>query len=191
VRIFGLPKRYVGINTACRHPTPLGDTTGPPLQAAYLRPQLLEDGRPMLSIVTTRKCDKETSQVNLKNGAFTRLTATILVVGLVGLASVGCGRHGATAAPSSTGTPQTAQGAGADPAASTVIAAESPSASLAMPEASESASSAPPATGAPSRTPAAANAPDPLDSELQGLDQIVNDVNGSISGTDPGSSGGE
>jgi hypothetical protein len=60
-----------------------------------------------------------------------------------------------------------------------------------MPEASESASSAPAATGAPSRTPVAANAPDPLDSELQGLDQIVNDLDGSISGTDQGSSGGE
>lgn len=191
MRIFGRPERYVGINNGHGPPEAAGRYHTAPLQAAYLRPQHLEDGRPMLSIVTTRTFNKETSQVNRKNGALTRLTATMLVVGLVGLASVGCGRHGATAAPSSTGTPQTAQAAGADPTASTVLAAESPSASLAMPEASESASSAPAATGAPSRTPVAANAPDPLDSELQGLDQIVNDVDGSISGTDQGSSGGE
>jgi hypothetical protein len=113
--------------------------------------------------------------VNRKNGSVARLTAIMLVVGLVGLSSVACARHGSPAAPSSAATSQAAPAAWADPTASTVAGPESPSAS--------------PASAASPQAPA--TTPDPLDSELQALDQVVNDVNGSISSIDPGSSGGE
>jgi hypothetical protein len=102
--------------------------------------------------------------VNRKNGSVARLTAIMLVVGLVGLSSMACARHGSLAAPSSAATSQAAPAARADPTAS-------------------------PASAASPQAPA--TTPDPLDSELQALDQVVNDVNGSISSIDPGSSGGE
>lgn len=112
--------------------------------------------------------------MDTKSGSVARLTAMMLVVGLVGLSSVACARHGSPPAPSSAGTSQAAQAARTDPTASTVVSPASPSASPTS-----------------SRTPAPATTTDPLDSELQALDQIVNDVNGSISSIDPGSSGGE
>ncbi len=145
----------------------------------------------MIPIVTTRPSDKETNQVNRQNRSVTRLTAVVLVVGLVALASGACARHGSPSTLGSAGNSQAIQGTEAAPADSTVASDDLTSTSLGSPDASASGSTAASPTLSSSRTTAPAATPDPLDSELQALDQIVNDVNGSISGTDARASGGE
>jgi hypothetical protein len=145
----------------------------------------------MISIVTKRKCDKEINQVNRQDRSVARLTVVALFVGLVGLAGVACARHNSPAATSPAATSQAALAARAGTTSSTTVDSGTPSASITSPEESPSSSWAPTPTSASGNGATPANTPDPLDSALQGLDRIVNDVNGSISATDPGASGGE
>jgi hypothetical protein len=131
--------------------------------------------------------------VNRHRSSTARLAATALVVGLVGLAGTACGGHGI---PATSGAPATSQAAQTSATGSAISADPTASApvstiAVASPSASASGSVAPSMVAAASKAPAAAATPDPLDAELKGLDQIVNDVNGSISGTDASSSGGE
>ena len=117
-----------------------------------------------------------------------RLAAVAL---LVGLATVACARHGssATAAPAvssaveATLTSQTAQIATPTPNAA---GAGSPSAPTYSSGASAAGSAEPSSTPAAGKSPTAAITPDPLDSELQTLDQILGGVDSSLSGSGPG-----
>jgi hypothetical protein len=129
--------------------------------------------------------------VNRQKSSTTRFAVTVLVIGLVALAGAACGRHGT---PAATGTPvasQIASGTGATISIEAIASAPASTATVASPSVSASASAAPSAIAATGITPAAAATPDPLDAELKALDQTVNDVNSSISGTDASSSGGE
>ena len=101
-----------------------------------------------------------------------RLAAVALIVAL---SAVACGRHDSSGPVATNPAPQATQ---AGPTDSGLVG--SPSASVA-------ASSTP----APDQSPAAATTPDPLDSDMQTLDQILGGVDSSLSGSDPGSSGGE
>lgn len=128
--------------------------------------------------------------MNGRNGSIARLTAIVVVVGLIALASVACARGG----PAATSNPSASLAAQVSGTAQPISTA-SDGPSIAAPDSSPntSASGSPvtsPTAGA-SRTAAQAATPDPLDSELRALDQIVNDVNGSVSGSDASASGGE
>ena len=109
--------------------------------------------------------------MNRQLSSATRLAVIAL---LLGIAVVACGRpNGATNNQPTSSTPA-AQQSQADPAAATL--APTPT-------------YAPTDSTAAAASPAAAATADPLDSQLSNLDSLVNDVNGSLSGSD--ASGGE
>jgi len=100
---------------------------------------------------------------------------------LIALAAVSCGPRGATPAPSMFGSPapsipRWSAGASADATAS------------GSPE-----STGPVGTGLPSPvvTPPGVPTPDPLASALDQLNQLINDINNSLSSSDPSQQGGE
>ena len=102
----------------------------------------------------------------------TRLAATAL---LVGLAAVACSGRGNAAGNQAGTTPAT-------PVVTTT------------PEASPTLTVVPTDTAVPSDSPAGIDAPatpDPLDSDLSGIQNLLNGVNDQLSGNDPGSAGGE
>lgn len=102
----------------------------------------------------------------------TRLAATAL---LVGLAAVACSGRGNAAENQAGTTPAT-------PVVTTT------------PEASPTLTVAPTDTAVPSDSPAGIDAPatpDPLDSDLSGIQNLLNGVNDQLSGNDSGSAGGE
>src|ERR1035437_1094299 len=132
------------------------------LQSPYERPERFGSGRPSICIDNSHRVGKGDRQVHRQVSSVPRLAAAAL---LVGLAVVGCARHGGS------GTAQPAD-------QSTVPAAAQPS---------EVAQSAP--TLAP--TPAPTATPDPLDGQLSNLDNLLNGINGSLSGSDAGPASGE
>ena len=115
--------------------------------------------------------DKETT-LNRQVSTATRLAATAL---LVGLAAVACsGRGNGAANQAGTTAPI--------PAVTTT------------PMASPTMTVAPTDSAVPSDSPAGIDAPatpDPLDSDLSGIQNLLNGVNDQLSGNDPGSAGGE
>ena len=108
-----------------------------------------------------------------------RLVSVFLFVGVV---AVACGRGGG----------QAGQPAGADPvtAASSVAATLDPASTAVLQDGSASPvasdSAAPVATYSP---PSTAN--DPVTGEIQSIDQLLKGIDGSLSGADPGATGGE
>jgi hypothetical protein len=114
--------------------------------------------------------------------------AARLVAGaaLLGLLAAGCARHpggAATPAPSTPGAPQ-ATAAGQEPVATPGIVVTPPATDPASP----GVVAVGPTQAAPT-VPIAPATPDPLDAELQGIDQLLNGMDGSLSNSD--SSGGE
>ena len=99
---------------------------------------------------------------------------------LIALALVGCGQHKATQAPSAT--PQ----ATLSQAPTTASPLESNGASP-----SGSGSTAPPGSASASATASVPATPDPVASELDKIDQLINDINSSISGSDSSQQSGE
>lgn len=113
-----------------------------------------------------------------------RLAAALL---LVGLAATACGRPGAEASGQPAGR---ASGAESSP-----VATATPAASAALtqlPTTTPDASGSPaPSAGVPGKSAAPAATTDPIDTDLQLIDQILNGMGGSLSGADAGSNGGE
>ena len=107
----------------------------------------------------------------------TRLAATLL---LVGIAAVGCAGHGGTC---------TDQSAGAGQAQTSQVDQMSPTPSASPSDGAMD--SATPSDSAAGQGANPAATPDPLDSQLSGLDNLLNGINSSISSSDPGSAGGE
>jgi hypothetical protein len=102
----------------------------------------------------------------------TSLAATALLVGLVAMACSGRGNGAANQV-------------GTTPPIPVVTTA---------PVASPTLTVAPTDTAVPSESPAGIDAPatpDPLDSDLSGIQNLLNGVNSQLSGNDPGSAGGE
>ena len=122
----------------------------------------------------------ETNHVNRQASSASRLVGVFLFVAVV---AVACGR--------STSGQGTLPG-GADPVtvASPVAATLDPASTPVMPDVSASPaasdSAAPVATYSP---PSTAN--DPVTGEMQSIDQLLKGIDGSLSGADPGTTGGE
>jgi hypothetical protein len=148
------------------------------LHGAYLSRVQREDGASTIPFVSSTESDKETNQVNRQASSAVRLASALVIAGIV---VVACGRHGS---------PQ-AQPVAQDPAASpvTAVATFTPEA-VQTPDvavtAAPSDSAAPVATYAP---PAPAN--DPVTGEILSIDQLLGGLDGSLSGADSGSAGGE
>jgi hypothetical protein len=126
---------------------------------------------------------RESSNVKLRISPVTRLAAVTL---LVGIAAVGCARHdgSVTSGQSQTTTPaRQSQAAQASPTVAPVAVATD------TPAPSESAG--PIATGQTGANPGVAETQDPLDGELTNINNLVNGIDGSISGSDAGPAGGE
>jgi hypothetical protein len=121
---------------------------------------------------------REINQVHRQVSSVTGLAAVAL---LVGIAVIGCAKHD--------GAPATA---GSTPAA---VSSQVDQPTFALtPDASDTPAPADSASPSPSSDAAASNAPatpDPLDSEINALNNLINGVNGSVSGSDTGASGGE
>jgi hypothetical protein len=130
--------------------------------------------------VNSDRVGKETNHVNRHLSSAGRLAATAL---LVGVAVVACGRPNGAAQTQPTAAP-TAQQSVADQPAATV----QPTAADAATDTPTPTAGATDPTGA-SSAPAAVTTADPLDAQLSNLDNLLNGVNGSLSGSD--ASGGE
>jgi hypothetical protein len=107
--------------------------------------------------------------VNRRLTSVTRLAATAL---LVGIAVMACGKPNDATGGRPAGPTPTVQQSQADPAAATL--APTPIGA---------------ATDSPAATAAGAGASDPLDAQLSNLDNLLDGINGSLSGSD--TSGGE
>ncbi len=115
-----------------------------------------------------------------------RTVAGLAAVLLVGLAVAGCGHRGATASPTVAAvTPAPAATAGDNGTPGSAVA----STAAATPSASPSAPSsvAPPTATAP----AGPATPDPVASELDQINQLINDINNSVQSSDSSQQGGE
>jgi hypothetical protein len=120
---------------------------------------------------------RETYPVHRQGSSVTRLAAVAL---LVGVAVIGCARHDS---PVTTAGSTPALQSSPATATSTPVSIVTASAPIDAASPSESTD--------PSPTAAAAVTPDPLDSELSNLNNLINGVNSSVSGSDAGTSGGE
>jgi len=122
----------------------------------------------------------EIDQVNRPVRSVTTLSAAAL---LLGMAVVGCAGHNGGAVNGPAGSPPVAQAArtGATVPPVPTSAPTTADATATPADATPSAGS----TGAPNATA------DPLDNLLTNLDQLLNGLNGSLSGSDTGTSGGE
>src|ERR1035437_5787710 len=154
------------------------------LQSPYERPERFGSGRPSICIDNSHRVGKGDRQVHRQVSSVTRLAAAALLVGLGG---VGCRGHGGS------GTAQPAY-------QSTVPSAEQPSevaqsaptlAPTPAPTPAPTDSPAPSPMNAAAPTNAAAATPDPLDGQLSNLDNLLNGINGSLSGSDAGPASGE
>jgi hypothetical protein len=107
----------------------------------------------------------------------------------VGVAVIGCGNRGAATPAATTGPTPAPQATAADQPQVTLAPAPTDSATdAASATPSDSASPSPSsATGATHSQPTT----DPVTTDLTNLDNIINGVNGSVSGGDAGTSGGE
>jgi hypothetical protein len=164
----------------CFHPERAWLIDAPALHGAYLGREHSEVRRRHDLLVSSTESDKETNHVNRQASSVVRLASALLIAGIV---AVACGR-------SSGG--QGALQSGTDPAAaaSPVAASLNPAPSAVTPEdltaPGASDSTAPGASYAP---PATAN--DPVTGEIQSIDQLLKSIDGSLSGADPGTAGGE
>ncbi|MGD0018129.1 MAG: hypothetical protein ABSD62_02650 [Candidatus Limnocylindrales bacterium] len=119
--------------------------------------------------------------MNLQTSSAARLASALLIAGIV---TVGCGRHDAG---------QGTQPAGTDPAAaaSPVAAATlTPPPGDATPDVTASPDASDSAAPAASYSPPA-TADDPVTGDIQSIDQLLKGIDGSVSGADSGSTGGE
>jgi hypothetical protein len=151
------------------------------LQSPYRGTQQVVGGGIRLSLVSSDRVGKETNHLNSQLSSVTRLAATAL---LVGLAVVACGRPNDSGGNQTAGSTPVAQQSQADQAAAT-LAPTPMDAATSVPAASDAATDSA-AAAVPS---AAAWAADPLDTQLSNLENLLNGVNGSLSGSD--TSGGE
>ncbi len=115
--------------------------------------------------------------MNRRLTSVTRLAATAL---LVGIAVMACGKPNDAAGGRPAGPTPTVQQSQADPAAATLAPTPISTATY------SDAAAASPASAA---TAAGAGAGDPLDAQLSNLDNLLNGINESLSGSD--TSGGE
>jgi hypothetical protein len=144
-------------------------------------------GRPRLAIVSSDRVGKETNHVNRQLSSGTRLAATAL---LVGIAVMACGKPSDSTTGQPAGPTPTVQQSQAGQAAATL--APSPmdaTTESAAPSEAPTNSAAPAASSAAATTVAGATAGDPLDAQFSNLDNLLNGVNGSLSGSE--TSGGE
>jgi hypothetical protein len=142
--------------------------------------------------VSSREIHADVGGAQLKSKAGPRTAAALAAALLLAIAVAGCNR-GATDSPSPTAGPTTAAGVGqsAEPSSEgtpqlTNVAGESAQAAqsggpsaTAVPSASVEASAAAPAT------------PDPVASELDQIQQLIDDINNSLSSSDSSEQGGE
>lgn len=159
-----------------------GVATRPTLQSPYLRPEHLEGVRASISGAAPDERDRheETNRVKRPTGPIARLAATAL---LVGIAAVGCAGHdGPGHAGSIPAQPSPAVAAPANASTPIVTVTDTPATS------GPAAAGQSPASGL---TNAPAATPDPLDGQLSDINNLINGVNGSLSGADAGTSGGE
>ena len=117
--------------------------------------------------------------MNRQLTSVTRFAATAL---LVGIAAMACGKPNDAAGGRPAGPTPTVQQSQADPAAATL--APTP-----ISAATDSPAPTGAATDSPAATAAGAGASDPLDAQLSNLDNLLDGINGSLSGSD--TSGGE
>lgn len=108
-----------------------------------------------------------------RTSSLAKLAVTAL---LIGIAAVGCGKGNGAGAGQQNPTSPAVVASQADTPAATPIASEMAGASAGS---SASASVAPGSSAAP------------IDGDLSNLDQLINNLNGSLSGADAGPSGGE
>jgi hypothetical protein len=151
------------------------------LQSPYRDTQQVVGGGPRLSLVSSGRVGKETNHVKYQLSSVTRLAATAL---LVGLAVVACGRPNDAGGNQTANSTPVAQQSQADQGAAT-LAPTPVDAATSVPATSDTTTDSA-AAAAPS---AAAGTADPLDNQLSNLQNLLNGVNGSLSGSD--TSGGE
>jgi len=134
-----------------------------------------------LSLVSSDRVGKETNHVKYQLSSVTKLAAAAL---LVSLSVVACGRPSDAGGNQAADSTPVAQQSQADPGAATLA-----------PTPNDAATSVPAPSGAPTDSAAAAapsgaaRAADPLDTQISNLENLLNGVNGSLSGSD--TSGGE
>lgn len=123
--------------------------------------------------------------MNRQTSSAARLASTLVIVGIV---AVACGRSNAAQ-----GTQPATQGPTAAASALAETPTPTPVAATSDAPASPAASgSATPASATPAATyspPAIAN--DPVTGEIQSIDQLLKGIDGSLSGADSGTNGGE
>jgi hypothetical protein len=156
----------------------------PALQPSYKSAEWNVGSRPRISNVGSDRVGKEMNHVNRQLRSVSRLAATAL---LVGVAVLACGRPNGAADNGPAASMPAAQQTTADQAAVTLATTPSDAAAD-SPTPSDAATDPTGATSAPAVT-AAAGTTDQLDSQLSNLDNLLNGVNGSLSGSD--ASGGE
>jgi hypothetical protein len=109
-------------------------------------------------------------ELNRRTEVASRLSVALL---FVAIAAAGCSQHGA-------GPGQTLENPALTPSAATPAGSPAPAAQPT------------PATQAAATGGAGAQAtPDPVDTSISGLNQLLNGIDGSLSGSDAGASGGE
>ena len=121
--------------------------------------------------------------MNREVNSIVRLAAVAL---LVGVAAIGCaGQRGAGASqPAQTPATQQSQAAAATPTLTPTPAAQTTS-----PTPAQTVSPTPTATAR--ATSSSAATPDPLDGQLSNIQNLLNGMNSSLSGSDAGTTGGE
>jgi len=115
-----------------------------------------------------------------------RVVALVAAALLAGLAVGGCGRHEATAQPTAapvTSGPSFGQGGASGSVTPSGSATQSGSATPAVSEA--------PSQSASPSTPAGPATPDPVASELDQINQLIQDINNSVQSSDSSQQGGE
>jgi len=115
------------------------------------------------------------NQVDRRTSSVAKLAVTAL---LIGIAAIGCGKGNGAGA--GTGQPNATAPAAVSSQADT---------SAATPTVTDTGSAIPSSSAGASVAPGASAAP--IDGDLSSLDQLINGLNGSLSGADAGSSGGE
>lgn len=126
--------------------------------------------------------DKEMAHVTRPNRSAAALLSVAVLAGMV---VVGCSRPGGDGSPAGTSPAPTAS-------AATVTVDETPSLAPGADVQSPGPTAAPASRSAPAAASSRPNATtDPLDSELQGVSQLLNGIATSISGSDSSTSGGE
>lgn len=125
-----------------------------------------------------------------------RLATAALIVGMVVTACAGHG--GAQATAGSTPAPATQAGqvdqaaaAASSPSAAAAAGSATPASSVIAGQSSGAASSGAASSGSATTSGAPKATPDPLTGQISNLNNILNGINSSLSGSDAGTSGGE